>query len=66
VDLDRIQEAFLRTLVSMYHHRVEYPGFDFRKDRGPTVRENGQDHDAEAEEPAAEVQAAGSEGAGAS
>lgn len=28
-DLERIQSAFLRTLVSMYHHRVEYPGFDF-------------------------------------
>jgi putative nucleotidyltransferase with HDIG domain len=28
-DLDRIQEAFLRCLVSMYHHRVDYPGFDF-------------------------------------
>jgi putative nucleotidyltransferase with HDIG domain len=29
VDLDRIQAAFLRALVSMYHHRVDYPGFDF-------------------------------------
>lgn len=29
-DLERIQEAFLRLLVSMYHHRVDYPGFDFR------------------------------------
>jgi hypothetical protein len=28
-DLDRIQDAFLRCLVSMYHHRVDYPGFDF-------------------------------------
>ena len=28
-DLERIQSAFLRTLVSMYHHRVDYPGFDF-------------------------------------
>jgi membrane-associated HD superfamily phosphohydrolase len=28
-DLDLIQEAFLRCLTSMYHHRVEYPGFDF-------------------------------------
>jgi putative nucleotidyltransferase with HDIG domain len=32
-DLDRIQEAFLRCLVSMYHHRVEYPGFDFSQPR---------------------------------
>jgi putative nucleotidyltransferase with HDIG domain len=28
-DLERIQEAFLRLLVSMYHRRVDYPGFDF-------------------------------------
>ena len=28
-DLDKIQSAFLRCLVSMYHHRVDYPGFDF-------------------------------------
>lgn len=28
-DLDKIQNAFLRCLVSMYHHRVDYPGFDF-------------------------------------
>jgi putative nucleotidyltransferase with HDIG domain len=31
-DLDRLQEAFLRTLVSMYHHRVDYPGFEFNRD----------------------------------
>ncbi len=41
VDLDRIQQAFLRTLVSMYHHRVDYPGFDFGRSKaeargGPT------------------------------
>ena len=36
-DLERIEEAFLRTLTSMYHHRVDYPGFEFgraRADRG--------------------------------
>ncbi len=36
-DLDRIQAAFLRALVSMYHHRVDYPGFDFGKGR-PAAR----------------------------
>lgn len=30
-ELERIQEALLRLLVSMYHHRVDYPGFDFRR-----------------------------------
>lgn len=28
-DLENIQQAFLRSLVGMYHHRVDYPGFDF-------------------------------------
>lgn len=33
-DLDKIQDAFLRCLVSMYHHRVDYPGFDFSLESG--------------------------------
>jgi len=33
-DLHRIQDAFLRLLVSMYHHRVDYPGFDFKRPKG--------------------------------
>jgi hypothetical protein len=33
-DLDKIQNALHRCLVSMYHHRVDYPGFDFSKRRG--------------------------------
>lgn len=28
-DLDRIQDAFQRTLTSLYHHRIDYPGFEF-------------------------------------
>jgi membrane-associated HD superfamily phosphohydrolase len=42
VDLDRIQEAFLRVLVSIYHRRVDYPGFDFGKGRN-REKQNGQD-----------------------
>jgi membrane-associated HD superfamily phosphohydrolase len=34
VDLSKIQDAFLRLLVSMYHHRVDYPGFEFNRPRG--------------------------------
>ena len=30
-DLDRIQNAFHRRLVSIYHQRVDYPGFNFRR-----------------------------------
>jgi putative nucleotidyltransferase with HDIG domain len=33
-ELEKIQDAFLRLLVSMYHHRVDYPGFDFNPRRG--------------------------------
>jgi putative nucleotidyltransferase with HDIG domain len=32
-DLERIQEALLRQLVSMHHRRVDYPGFDFGRAR---------------------------------
>ena len=30
-DLERIKANFLRTLCSIYHHRVDYPGFEFEK-----------------------------------
>jgi putative nucleotidyltransferase with HDIG domain len=32
-DLEKIEAALLRALTSMYHHRVEYPGFDFGRTR---------------------------------
>lgn len=35
-DLERIQVAMLRTLVSSRHQRVHYPGFDFNRRRGET------------------------------
>jgi putative nucleotidyltransferase with HDIG domain len=42
VDLNRIHEAFLRALTSMYHHRVDYPGFDFNKpDKGEKPEARG-------------------------
>jgi hypothetical protein len=30
-DLEKASAAFLRTLSSIYHHRVDYPGFEFEK-----------------------------------
>ncbi len=30
-DLEKVSGAFLKTLGSIYHHRIEYPGFDFDK-----------------------------------
>jgi hypothetical protein len=41
-DLDRIQQAFLRCLVSMYHHRVDYPGFDFGRPRSEPRERRGE------------------------
>ncbi|MCP3979932.1 MAG: HDIG domain-containing protein [bacterium] len=39
-DLDNIGKAFHKLLVSMYHHRVDYPGFEFGKPKGkPKVTE---------------------------
>jgi len=38
-DLEKIQGAFLRCLVSMHHHRVDYPGFDFSGPRGEARQE---------------------------
>jgi putative nucleotidyltransferase with HDIG domain len=39
-DLDKIEQAFHRALVGMYHHRVDYPGFDFG--RGKSERSGGE------------------------
>src|SRR5437867_3756247 len=30
-DLEKAEAAFLRTLSSIYHHRIDYPGFEFDK-----------------------------------
>jgi putative nucleotidyltransferase with HDIG domain len=46
-DLEKIQSAFLRFLVSMYHHRVDYPGFDFGKPRTEGQSESRVDARAE-------------------
>ncbi|MEE9217535.1 MAG: HDIG domain-containing metalloprotein [Acidobacteriota bacterium] len=32
-DLDRILESFVKTLVSVYHHRIEYPDYRFPSSR---------------------------------
>ena len=38
-DLDKLEQAFHRALVGMYHHRVDYPGFEFG--RGKADRAGG-------------------------
>jgi putative nucleotidyltransferase with HDIG domain len=36
-DLEKISQAFLRVLMGIHHHRVDYPGFDFEKRVEPVV-----------------------------
>ncbi len=38
-ELDRVGSAFLWVLTNMYHHRIDYPGFDFN--RRKASREHG-------------------------
>jgi putative nucleotidyltransferase with HDIG domain len=33
-DLRRVQESFLRVLTTIYHQRIDYPGFDFNAEPG--------------------------------
>ncbi len=55
-DLERIQDAFLRCLVSMYHHRVDYPGFDFGKAK-PEAREPKETKEGKTDTPAEDAAA---------
>ncbi|MDA8020086.1 MAG: HDIG domain-containing protein [Thermoanaerobaculia bacterium] len=32
-DLHKVEDAFLRVLTNVYHRRVDYPGFDFNKQK---------------------------------
>lgn len=47
-DLNKIQQALLRALVSMYHHRMDYPGFDFGRSREGRARPRETRRDREA------------------
>jgi putative nucleotidyltransferase with HDIG domain len=35
-ELDKIASAFLWVLTNMYHHRIDYPGFDFNRRTSPS------------------------------
>jgi hypothetical protein len=41
-ELDKVASAFLWVLTNMYHHRIDYPGFDFDRRRG--ARDTGPIH----------------------
>ena len=34
-ELDKVGSAFLWVLTNMYHHRIDYPGFDFNRRNSP-------------------------------
>ncbi len=38
-ELDKVASAFLWVLTNMYHHRIDYPGFDFNRKR--STRDSG-------------------------
>jgi hypothetical protein len=40
-ELEAVKQAFISTLASMYHARVEYPGFDFNGENGESGK-NGK------------------------
>jgi putative nucleotidyltransferase with HDIG domain len=40
-ELDKVASAFLWVLTNMYHHRIDYPGFDFNRRTSPS--EQGSD-----------------------
>jgi putative nucleotidyltransferase with HDIG domain len=33
-DLSTVNDALIRTVTTMFHHRIDYPGFDFNKETG--------------------------------
>jgi len=37
-DLSAINDALIRTVTTMFHHRIDYPGFDFNKETGASPR----------------------------
>jgi len=41
-DLRQVEEAFLRVLTNIYHRRIDYPGFDFNRERKKRRGETGE------------------------
>ncbi len=33
-DIDRVSQSFIRVLTTIFHQRIDYPGFDFRGEKG--------------------------------
>jgi putative nucleotidyltransferase with HDIG domain len=41
-ELDKVASAFLWVLTNMYHHRIDYPGFDFNRRTSPSEPRSDQ------------------------
>ena len=37
-DLSAVNDALIRTVTTMFHHRIDYPGFDFNRETGEASR----------------------------
>ncbi|MEM6453458.1 MAG: HDIG domain-containing metalloprotein [Acidobacteriota bacterium] len=57
-DLNRVQDAFLRTLTNIYHRRVDYPGFDFNRETRKSRRASSSTSELSTAEVAAAAAAA--------
>ncbi len=44
-ELRLIADSFLITLYTIYHHRVEYPGFDFEGKKEKTIKKTNESND---------------------
>jgi putative nucleotidyltransferase with HDIG domain len=51
-ELRMIGSSFMETLYTIYHHRVEYPGFDFEMKKKKSVKKINTSHDRNSKQPA--------------
>ena len=48
-DLEKISESFHRVLMGMYHHRLDYPGFDFENKAEPAATQDQKEKEKDKE-----------------
>ncbi|UCF36241.1 MAG: phosphohydrolase, partial [Acidobacteriota bacterium] len=42
MEISKVSRAFERVLTGMYHHRIEYPGFNFNQQQSETKQSDNQ------------------------
>ena len=50
-DLHKVEDAFLRVLTNVYHRRIDYPGFDFNKQKGKDEQKEAKEQPASSKVP---------------